>query len=202
VSSAGTPTLSDPGYRLVKRASEDGFRIVPIPGVSAAIAALSVSGLPTDAFVFIGFLPRKEGKRHKALVELIHEKKTMVFYESPRRIAALLEDLINVMGDRHGVLARELTKRHEELIRGNLTEILDSIKARTEVKGECTLVVKGGSRKQGNPDSVREDIRAYLKRPGIKISDMAKTIAARHGLSRQWVYAEALKLKKTMDDTD
>ena len=153
VSDAGTPTLSDPGYRLIKETIGSGIRVVPIPGASAVPASLCASGLPTDAYVFMGFLPRKEGKRRNTLNSLVNEQKTMVFYESPKRIRVLIKDLIETLGDRQGVLSREMTKRHEEFVRGNLSGILDVLAGRPEIKGECTLVVKGGA-EQKTPDGM------------------------------------------------
>jgi len=196
VSDAGTPTLSDPGYRLIKEAIAAGIRVVPIPGASAVMASLCASGLPTDAYVFIGFLPRKEGKRQKILRSLTNEKKTMVFYESPRRIRELINDLVETLGDRQGVLSREMTKRHEEFIRGNLTEILGVLAGRPEIKGECTLVVKGGAdQKIPGPEALREEITQGLHCDGLRLSSLVKNIADRYGLPKKQIYAEAQKIK-------
>ena len=196
VSNAGTPTLSDPGYRLVKKAAAAHIRIVPIPGPSAALASLSVSGLPTDAYIFMGFLPRKQGKIKKNLMALQQERKTLIFYESPRRIMTLLENLIQTLGDREAVLSREMTKRHEEFIRGSLTDIVAELATRTEIKGECTLVVHGFSGSDDpNMEAVRKDILQEFRSGDTSISELAKRIAAKHGLMKKRVYAEALKLK-------
>jgi len=124
VSNAGTPSISDPGYRLIEAAIANKITVSPIPGVSAATAAMSVSALPTDSFVFIGFLPRKKAKRQQFLNELAVEPRPVIFYESPKRILTLLEEIISCMGDRPAVLAREMTKLHEEFIRGSVSEIL------------------------------------------------------------------------------
>jgi 16S rRNA (cytidine1402-2'-O)-methyltransferase len=200
VSDAGTPTLSDPGYRLIKEAIASGIRIVPIPGASAALASLCASGLPTDAYVFLGFLPRKEGKRQKILKTLAGEKKTIIFYESPRRITVLINDLINTLGDRQGVLSREITKHHEEFVRGTLTEILDVLADRPEIKGECTLVVKGGAEQETpGAEALREEIIQGLQRDGFRLSDLVKNIANRYGLQKKQIYAEALKIKSLHD---
>ena len=196
VSDAGTPTLSDPGYRLIKEAIASEIRVVPIPGASAVPASLCASGLPTDAYVFLGFLPRKEGKRQKVLNALAHENKTMVFYESPRRISVLINDLIETLGDRQGVLSREMTKRHEEFVRGNLSEIFDVLAGRPEIKGECTLVVKGGAKqKMPGADGLREEIIHGLRCDGLRLSSLVKNIADRYGLSKKQIYAEAQKIK-------
>jgi len=200
VSNAGTPTLSDPGYRLVKEAAVTHIRVIPIPGPSAALASLSVSGLPTDAFIFIGFLPRKTGKVKKALATLQHERKTLIFYESPKRITALLSRLIQTLGQREAVLSREMTKRHEEFIRGSLSDILAQLTNRTEIKGECTLVVHGFSGPEDlNMDTVRTHILEELRGGTTSISELAKRIATRHGLMKKQVYSEALKIKSLHD---
>jgi 16S rRNA (cytidine1402-2'-O)-methyltransferase len=142
VSDAGTPGISDPGFRLIQTAVEHQIPIVPIPGASAVIAALSVSGLPTDAFVFRGFLPHKTKKRRDLLEELADARETLVFYESPHRISETLKDIYEVLGDRKIVLTRELTKIYEEVLRGKVSEIQLQIGER-KLKGEITLVISG-----------------------------------------------------------
>ena len=144
VSEAGTPLISDPGYRLIQLAIAQGIAIVPIPGACAAIAALTIAGLPTDRFVFEGFLPKRPGKRRRRLEELRSESRTMIFYESPRRICALLADMQAVWGDRRIVLARELTKKFEEILRGRLSEV-QALLAERPPLGEVTLVVEGAT---------------------------------------------------------
>ena len=146
VSDAGTPGISDPGFRLIQLAIENQIPIVPIPGSSAVITALSVSGLPTDAFLFRGFLPHKSKKRRDLLKELENVRETLIFYESPHRISATLRDLLEILGDREIVLTRELTKVYEEIIRGKAGDILNQVGDRT-LKGEITLVVSGKTRK-------------------------------------------------------
>jgi 16S rRNA (cytidine1402-2'-O)-methyltransferase len=203
VSDAGTPTVSDPGYRLVKQAVENKITVVPIPGVSAAMAAVSASGLPTDAFVFFGFLSRKKGKRQKELKAVIDERKTLIFYESPRRMLDFLNDMVEILGDRNGVLARELTKRYEAFTYGRLTEIIDAIKAGAELKGECTLVVAGNTEnEESSPEALRKDIINSLRDQPGRLSDVARKLAGRHGFSKNKVYEEALKLKKSTHESD
>jgi 16S rRNA (cytidine1402-2'-O)-methyltransferase len=146
VSDAGTPGVSDPGFRLIQLAIENQLPIVPIPGSSAVITALSVSGLPTDAFLFKGFLPHKSKKRKDLLKELENVRETLVFYESPHRISETLKDMLEILGDRESVLTRELTKVYEEIIRGKVSEILNQVGDRT-LKGEITLVISGKTRK-------------------------------------------------------
>lgn len=196
VSNAGTPAVSDPGYRLVKAAVENGITVVPIPGVSAAITALSAAGLPTDAFMFIGFPQKKKGKRSEQLKRLADESATLVFYESPKRILSFTEELIEIMGDRYAVLGREMTKFHEEFIRGKLSEILNSLKDRDAIKGECTLLIKGceEGEKEISPETMRDEIEQGLETTGI--SELSKIIAKKYGLSRKSVYEEILRVKK------
>ena len=147
VSDAGTPGISDPGFRLIQTAIESRIPIVPIPGPSAAIAALSVSGLPTDAFLFKGFLPHKSKKRRDLLKQLEEVRETLILYESPHRITEILDDILSILGDREMVLTRELTKIYEEVLRGNVTEIKEQIGER-KLKGEITLIISGKTRKK------------------------------------------------------
>lgn len=142
VSDAGTPTLSDPGFYLIRSAISHDIPVTPIPGVTAAISALSVSGLPTDRFVYEGFLPRKKGKRDKRLETLRSDSRTLIFYESTYRLNSLIEALLSIFGDRQIAIARELTKKFEEVIRGEIRSVLDQIKGR-RLKGEITVVVEG-----------------------------------------------------------
>ncbi len=196
VSNAGTPSVSDPGYRLVKEAVAEGINIIPIPGPSAAVTALSVAGLPTDSFVFAGFLSKKNGKRLKQIEDLVYESRTMIFYESNRRIERFLGELIETLGDRNGVLAREMTKIHEEFIRGPLSEIFNAIQKRAAVKGECTLIVSGcGEKEKVAPDVVRNEIRRRLKMSDSSISQLSKDISADFGIPRKKIYNEAIKIK-------
>ena len=142
VTDAGTPSISDPGYFLINRCIQAGISIVPIPGASAFLAALSVSGLPTDSFIFEGFLSRKRTARLKRLETLKAEPRTILFFESPHRLIGCLKDMLTVLGDRRVVLARELTKIHEEVVRNRLSTMLSQLSNRT-VRGEITLAVEG-----------------------------------------------------------
>jgi 16S rRNA (cytidine1402-2'-O)-methyltransferase len=197
VSNAGTPSVSDPGYRLIQKSISNDIQVVPIPGVSAVITALSVSGLPTDSFVFIGFAPRKHGKRQTLFHSLSRETRTLIFYESPRRLLNLMEHLLINLGERKAVLARELTKLHEEFLRGNLSFIINKIKSRGELKGECTLLVEGlTSEIQISGDDLQQEIQHAMDQPGEKLSRVVKEIADRYGISRKKVYDLALELKK------
>ncbi len=196
VSNAGTPSISDPGYRLIEAAIANKITVSPIPGVSAATAAMSVSALPTDSFVFIGFLPRKKAKRQQFLNELAVEPRPVIFYESPKRILTLLEEIISCMGDRTAVLAREMTKLHEEFIRGSVSKILKTLKSRAEIKGECTLLIAGFEGKEElNSEIITTEIKAALDKHQEGLSEITKSIAKKYGLSKNKVYAMALKVK-------
>ncbi len=198
VSDAGTPSVSDPGYRLIKACAEQGIRVIPIPGPSAAVAGLSVSGLATDSFLFLGFLPRKSGKRRNLLESLKNERATLVLYESPRRILALLAEIVDAMGDRPGMLAREITKIHEEYLRGNLSDIIDTLNARMSVKGECALFVSGAGEVTGplvSEEGLDHEILTVLQGQGQKTSALAKELAKRFNLPRKTVYDRILELQ-------
>jgi len=160
ISDAGTPTLSDPGYPLVSAAVEENIPVLPIPGCSAAIAGLSVSGLPTDAFYFSGFPPRKTGKLKQAIESLKNLQATLIFYESPKRVKKLLETLIPLLGDRRACLTREITKLHEEYLRGSLSRILQQLELKESIKGECALFVQGREPIHGMMDE--EDLERLI----------------------------------------
>jgi 16S rRNA (cytidine1402-2'-O)-methyltransferase len=147
VSDAGTPGISDPGFRLIQTVIENQIPIIPIPGPSAVITALSVSGLPTDAFLFKGFLPHKSKKRRDLLKQLEEVKETLIFYESPHRLTETLRDIFDILGDREIVLTRELTKIYEEILRGKLSEIQNQVSQR-KLKGEITVIISGKIRKK------------------------------------------------------
>jgi 16S rRNA (cytidine1402-2'-O)-methyltransferase len=196
VSNAGTPGVSDPGYRLVAAAIANKIPVVPVPGPSAATTAMSASGLPIDSFVFIGFCPIKKGKRTKLMAELAAEPRVLIFYESPRRLPIFLAEIISHLGERPAVLAREMTKLHEEFIRGSLSEILQTIKARPEIKGECTLLVAGRQEGQAaGPASIKAEIKTALEKQQGSLSEIARIIARRHGLLKNEVYALALEVR-------
>ncbi len=196
VSDAGTPSVSDPGYRLINEAIAENIRIIPVPGVSAATAALSASGLATDSFIFIGFTTKKKEKRKKQLKKLADENKTIIFYESPRRVLSFLDEIIEIMGDRYAVLAREMTKRYEEFIRGLLSEIKNNLKKRSSIKGEITLLVAGNdSSARVSMDAVRADIVKYLKVKETRLSELAKILSKKYDLPKNVIYDEALKIK-------
>ena len=201
VSNAGTPTVSDPGYRLINSAAKNEVNIVPVPGVSAAATALSVAGLPTDAFTFAGFVSKKKGKRLKQLGELAQEPRTLIFYESPRRILTLLKEIIDTMGNRYGMLGREMTKLHEEFIRGQLSEIRNILEARSGIKGECTLLVTGWNKSRTvDWETVKSEIQDQLKSSKEPVSKLVKKISQKYGLPKNKVYQAALKIREQMTE--
>jgi len=195
VTDAGTPCISDPGYRLVSAATREGVRVVPVPGASALLAGLAAAGLPTDAFHYQGFLPKKQGKRHDILEALATLSHTFVLYESPSRIVRLLGELESILGDRPAVLARELTKRHEEFLRGTLSTIARDLDARPSVKGECTLMV-GGATEAAVPvvSDLDEEVRRALEGSEESPSRLAKSLAKRLGLPKGEVYDAVVRL--------
>ncbi len=195
VSDAGTPGISDPGYFLINVAIDRGTRIVPVPGATAAIAALSASGLPTDRFAFEGFLPVRQAARLKRLNELAADERTLIFYEAPHKIVRTLEDMISVFGDRRAVITRELTKIHEEFIRARLSEILDGLK-RKPIKGEFTLIVHGAKEVPLEEIPVSEYLKNLMMHRGLSKKEAIATASRDLGLPKREVYKESLKFNK------
>jgi len=196
VSDAGTPGISDPGYRLLRGAWEAGVSIVPIPGASTLTALLSVGGLPTDKFVFEGFLPAKQGQRQKALERLKQEGRTLVFFESPHRLLDMLEDLEHILGDRQVVIGRELTKMFEELRRGLVSEVRRLLRER-EIKGEIALLVAGWDSTVSLDHilPLTDEIQ-LLEREGLSLKEIAQVVSERRRMSKREVYALGIKLKE------
>lgn len=193
VSDSGTPGISDPGYRLIKLAVENSIQVVSVPGPSALVSALSVSGMPLDEFTFKGFAPSGEAQRRRFLLELKAPDHTFVMYESPRRVVETLGDIIEVLGDVDVVLAREMTKVHEEVIRGRASEVREAFSGR-EVKGEITLIVRTGRFAEAETTPEKE-IEKLLK-SGFHLKDVVKAVAQEFGLPKSDVYREALKVKE------
>jgi 16S rRNA (cytidine1402-2'-O)-methyltransferase len=198
VTDAGTPGISDPGEELVKRAVQESIPLVPIPGASALAAALSVSGLPTESFLFQGFLPSKASARRKWMESVKERTETLLFYESPRRLRSFLEDACEILGDRRIVVAREMTKVYEEILRGTITEVLKRLTA--EVKGEVTVMLEGNTRPQ-KPDlpTVAEALKHYSQTLGLSMKESVNRVAEDLGVSRREVYQESLKMKQRED---
>jgi 16S rRNA (cytidine1402-2'-O)-methyltransferase len=192
VSDAGTPGISDPGYRLVRDARAEGLPVVPVPGPSAAVAALSVSGLPTDRFLFVGFLPPRSGARRAALAELAAARETLVFYESPVRALASLDDMRQALGDRPAFLCREATKLHEEYRRGTLAELRAHLAEQAAVRGEIVLVVGGAAEGPAVTESA-EALFARLTAEGRPRREAVKAVARALGLPAREVYRRVLQ---------
>ncbi|MDH3666834.1 MAG: 16S rRNA (cytidine(1402)-2'-O)-methyltransferase [Paracoccaceae bacterium] len=193
-SDAGTPMIADPGFRLVEAALDAEFCVVAVPGASAILSALSVAGLPTDRFLFAGFLPPRPGPRRKALAELAAVPATLVFYESPRRVPAVLADMAAVLGGvRLAAVSRELTKRFEETRRGTLAELAEAAEAAGAPKGEVVIVVGPPERHAAlDPEALDAALSVAMAEASVK--DAARAVAERLGLPRREVYARALEL--------
>lgn len=189
VSDAGVPLISDPGYRLVHAAVGAGIPVQPIPGASALLAALSASGLPTDAFHFAGFLPAKPGQRVHALETLKNEHATLIFYEAPHRVLEALTDIQTVLGDRDVVVAREITKVHEEFVHGTASEVRDQLAGRESVKGEITILIAKATRPAIDDRPIEVAVEAEM-RSGLSRMDAIKAVARSRGLSKRAVYRE------------
>lgn len=196
VTDAGMPGISDPGFRLISLAIRHHVPVVPIPGASAFLAALVASGLPTDSFRFSGFLPAKRGERMAALEAIKASPRTLVFYEAPHRVVETLEDVVEVLGEaRHVVIAREVTKLHEEFLRGRASEVLETLKSRDGVKGEITLLIGKAEEGEvataalGRP-SVRERVDQIMTEEKIDEKAALKKVAKERGISKSEAYRE------------
>jgi len=187
ISDAGMPLVSDPGYRLVRAAIEAGIDVRPVPGASATVTALAASGLPTDSFHFLGFLPAKSGQRANLLDSLKSEKATLIFYEAPHRIMDTLSDIERILGLRPVVVAREMTKIHEEFLRGTAGQILDQLRTRESIRGEITLLI-GKSNRPVQPTEPMEKAMANQIGSGLSRMDAMKAIARERGISKREVY--------------
>jgi len=201
VTDAGMPVVSDPGFRLVHLAVRHGIRVIPIPGASAFLAALAASGMPVDKFRFLGFLPRKKGERRKALEELRGTTRTLVFYEAPHRIYEMLKDLRDVLGEREIVLAREVTKVHEEFMRGTVSSTIEYLKKRP-AKGEITLVVgriaTEESAENATPAcSIRAEVEKVITEQNLDQKGALKVVARARGISRSEAYRQLQMEKET-----
>ena len=192
VTDAGMPVVSDPGFRLVHLAVRHGIRVVPVPGASAFVAALAASGMPVDKFRFLGFLPSKKGERRKALEELRDATKTLLFYEAPHRMVDMLKDVRDILGEREIVLAREVTKVHEEFVRGNVSSTLEYLKKRP-IKGEITLLVgksEGAPEKADSGASIRSEVDKIMADRKLDQKAALKVVARARGISRSEAYRQ------------
>ncbi len=192
ITDAGTPGISDPGAIVISRAIEEGIEIIPVPGATALITALSISGLDTTEFTFIGFLPVKESQRKKKLLELSSEKRTLVFYEAPHRILNTLDDMLEVFGDRKVCIARELTKMFEEVIRGRISEVIEKLEE-GKIAGEYVIVVEGLTQKEPTFDEALQEIKELMKK-GKGRKEAVKIVSELYNLSKKELYEKSLKM--------
>jgi len=195
VTDAGTPLVSDPGYRLVRAAIGAGVEVTSLPGASAVTTALAGSGLPPHPFRFLGFLPRTAAARRRTLEAIARDDATLVAFEAPRRLTDALRDALSTLGDRPACLARNLTKPHERYQRGRLSQILEELEAEGEVRGECTLVI-GGAPAGGAGGAEAEDDARLLLDGGAPPRAVQALLVARHGLSRRDAYQLVLRLRR------
>ena len=193
VSDAGTPGISDPGYIFVRKAISESIRVIPVPGPVAAVAALNVSGLPMDRFVFFAFLPSRRGKRQQLLESIKEETKTMVFYESPNRLVATLQDISEILGDRQIAVSRELTKIYEETLRGTVSEVSESLSGK-KIKGEITLVISGAARDRTgrSAEEIRARFQEARKDPESSTRDIIDTLSKEIDMPRKEIYSQVL----------
>jgi 16S rRNA (cytidine1402-2'-O)-methyltransferase len=191
ISDAGTPGISDPGSVLIRRAIEENIRIIPVPGPSALIAALSVSGLDTDTFTFAGFLPPKSGQRRKRLSELVHATETLVFYEAPHRIIECLEDIHGILGDRRATVAKEISKMYEDVSRGKLSEVTIYLQNST-IAGEYVVMVEGFKKEVASFNEALIEVRSLLKK-GLGRKEAVKIVAESYNISKKALYDKSLE---------
>jgi 16S rRNA (cytidine1402-2'-O)-methyltransferase len=194
VSEAGMPGLSDPGYKLIREAIARGIPVVPIPGPSALVTALAVSGLPTEGFLYLGFLPRRAGERRRLLESVAHEPRTLVVFEAPHRLGASLKEMAETLGDREVAIARELTKLFEEVWRGSLREAIAHFEA-TPPRGEFTLVIAGAEEGPWSEEQVREALAERLEQ-GLSGKEVVREVAEMARWPKREVYRLWLEVKE------
>lgn len=200
VSDAGTPLISDPGYRLVRAAVDAGVMVTAAPGPSSPLTALVLSGLPTDRFLFAGYLPPKDKARRDTLSDLAAVPATLVFLESPKRLAVSVAAMADILGDRPAAVARELTKLHEEIRRGNLSDLADEYANMAAPKGEAVVVIGPPNADSSAPPDIDALLRDALATMSVR--DAAATVAAATGLPRKEVYSKALAIVRPVDDAE
>jgi 16S rRNA (cytidine1402-2'-O)-methyltransferase len=197
VTDAGTPCVSDPGYQLVRDAVAAGMKVVPIPGACAAITALCASGLPSDVFTFAGFLSNRQGRRREKLQEYASESRLLIFYEAPKRLLTTLRDMLEILGDREVVIARELTKMYEEFLRGRLSVLLEQAE-QTKIRGEVAILVAPSDEPVVvDTPRMEELLSRYLASGEFSLKDAVKQVMEETGLPKSTVYAEALRQKES-----
>ena len=196
VSEAGMPGMSDPGYELITAANQQSIPVIPVPGPSAVVTALVVSGLPTDRFIYLGFLPRKANARRQLLESAANEYSTMVAFEAPHRLKAVLDDMLLTLGDRRVAVCRELTKVHEEVFRGTIGQAIEHF---TEPRGEFTLVIEGNKKNKPQLTEAIEKQLHYMYLSGATAKEAIAQVSAETGLSRKELYRAWLKLGKVWE---
>jgi len=198
VTDAGTPCVSDPGYRVVNLAIENRIKVVPIPGPSSVLAALATSGLPSDKFLFLGFLPKTKKLIEKICDKYEYEPYTLIFFESPKRIKKSLGYLLESLGNRKAALCRELTKLHEEIAYGSLGELTKNFVERDSIKGEITIIIKGSSEDKSvssvNKETIISNRLETLNNLGLSLKDSVKVVCEDYDISKKTVYDKALKI--------
>ena len=195
VSDAGTPSVSDPGWRLVNLSVENDIEVVPVPGPSATLSALVVSGLPTDSFLFLGFFPKTIGNKKEFLKDVKRYPYTLVFYESAKRLSRTLSLMLEILGDRNICVAREMTKLYEEVLRGSLSEMISVLSERETLKGEVTVVVEGSrdGHIEASADAVQRTLR-LLRERGFSLSEAVSLASGAFGVSKNRIYRMALEI--------
>ncbi|NIA08817.1 MAG: 16S rRNA (cytidine(1402)-2'-O)-methyltransferase [Nitrospiraceae bacterium] len=198
VTDAGTPVISDPGAGLVRLAREAGIHIVPVPGASAIVAALSVAGLTADSFFFAGFLPPKQSARRETLTQLAEIPYTIVVFEAPHRLLASLKDMLEILGDRHMLLARELTKLHETTVSGPISVIIER-SSEAPIRGEITLVIEGAEqihRTCSDPEAIKEALQYLISEKTLSVRDSVDLMARLTGMTKGQIYPLALEIRQ------
>ncbi|MBI5483087.1 MAG: 16S rRNA (cytidine(1402)-2'-O)-methyltransferase [Deltaproteobacteria bacterium] len=198
ISDAGTPCVSDPGYQLVRDAVAEGIPVIPVPGACAAVAALSASGLPTDNFTFAGFPPSRQGKRRAFLKEMSALPGTLVLYEAPHRLLESLLDIRETLGERQVVVARELTKIYEELVRGSVSKVMEHA-AQGKVRGEVVILVAPGKAMPREVEALTDVLRRVMTDDSVSVKDAARKASEITGVSRSEAYDEALRIRNNAD---
>lgn len=193
ISDAGTPTISDPGYRLVNWCVENGIEVVPIPGACAFVAGLCGSGLPTDRFTFCGFLPSKQHARYEALQDVKSKTETLIFLESPKRISESLKDMLKIFGDRHCCVCRELTKLYEDFQRGPLSKIIEHF-SENEPTGEFVVIVSGNKNEKINEEQIFSELIGLLQK--FRVKEAVEIIVEKYSVNKKAIYQKALEIKE------
>lgn len=194
ISDAGTPAISDPGYRIVKWCIENGIDVIPVPGPSSFVAGLSVSGIATDKFMFLGFLPPKKIARENFLISVKNQKSTLVFFETSRRLNDTLSDMLKILGDRYCCICREMTKIFEEFFRANISETIEHF-SQNNPQGEFVLIISGNKQDETlGDDSISDALREALQKFSLK--DAVRFVSDQYGISKHLIYEKALKIKE------